>query len=263
MASATGLPQRPPTHDAIVASEAEPLLGKPGDAVLHAGTSIMKSFAIGTAILAQLGIIILCADIWAHVFSNPLILFSGHPIAMSIAVFTLTQSVLVQQPISSETPQKKRLGQHIHAALNLFAFSAIVTGVTIIEVSKFRSHGPHFHSTHAFLGAFTLLVLVAQYVVGFTMWVTPRLYGGEERAKSFYKYHRYVGYFILVMLLVTVGSATETDYVQSVLGISISTAATACALVIIGVFPRIQKQKMGFGQSRPRRPVPDADGTTS
>ncbi|KID97127.1 Cytochrome b561, eukaryote, partial [Metarhizium majus ARSEF 297] len=263
MASATGLPERPPARESIVVSETEPLLGKPGDAVLPTGASIMRTFVIGTGILAQLGVVVLCADIWAHVFCSPIIFFSGHPIAMSAAVFTLTQSVLVQQPISSDTPHQKRVGQYVHAALNLFAFAAIVTGFTIIEVNKFRSNGPHFHSAHAYLGVFTLVVLAGQYVVGLTMWATPRLYGGEERAKSLYKYHRYVGYFILLMLLATVVAATETDYVRSVLGVNFWTVLAASLFVVMGVFPRIQKQKLGLGPRQEERPVHDFESATS
>ncbi|KID91663.1 Cytochrome b561, eukaryote [Metarhizium guizhouense ARSEF 977] len=263
MASATGLPERPPARESIVVSETEPLLGKPGDAVLPTGASIMRTFVIGTGTLAQLGVVVLCADIWAHVFCSPIIFFSGHPIAMSAAVFTLTQSVLVQQPISSDTPHQKRVGQYVHAALNLFAFAAIVTGFTIIEINKFRSNGPHFHSAHAYLGVFTLVVLAGQYVVGLTMWATPRLYGGEERAKSMYKYHRYVGYFILLMLLATVVAATETDYVRSVLGVNFWTVLAASLFVIMGVFPRIQKQKLGLGPRQEERPVHDFESATS
>ncbi|KHO01903.1 Cytochrome b561, eukaryote [Metarhizium album ARSEF 1941] len=262
MASATGIPPRPPARESIVASEAEPLLGKPGDAVLPAGASIMRTLVIGTGILAQLGVIILCADLWAHISSSPLIFFSGHPIAMSIAKFTLTQSVLVQQPISGDTPDQKRVGQYVHAALNLLAFAALVTGIVFIEVNKFRSGSPHFHVAHAFLGVSTLALLAGQYVVGFTMWLTPRLYGGEERAKSLYKYHRYVGYFVLLMLLATVVSAIFTDYVQSVLRLSFWTTSLGAVFVVMGVFPRIQKQKMGLRHPRNERPVNDSDSAT-
>ncbi|KFG84056.1 putative cytochrome b561 [Metarhizium anisopliae] len=263
MASATGLPERPPARESIVASETEPLLGKPGDAVLPTGASIMRTFVLGTGALAQLGVAIICADIWAHMFFSPIIFFSGHPIAMSAAIFTLTQSILVQQPIFSDTPRQKRVGQYVHAGLNLFAFAAIVTGVTIIEINKFRSNGPHFHSAHAYLGVSTLVVLAGQYIVGFTMWATPRLYGGEERAKSLYKYHRYVGYFILLMLLATVVATTDTDYVRLVLGANFWTVLAGSVLIVMGVFPRIQKQKMGFGPRQEERPVHDFESATS
>ncbi|KAK2589509.1 hypothetical protein QQS21_012815 [Conoideocrella luteorostrata] len=249
MASATGLPQDVPDSAATERrAETEPLLGKPGDAILAEGASIMQNFVLGTGILAQLGVIVLVANIWANIFMKPVILFSGHPIAMSTGVFILVQSILSLQP--TETPRQKRVGQLIHASLNLCAFAALVTGTVIIEVNKVRSNGPHFHSTHAYLGVFTLLLMVGQYAVGFTMWMTPALYGGVDKAKSLYKYHRYTGYLTLLLLLVTVCLAMETEYVEYVLRINIWGVILPCVGIVIGVFPRIQKHKMGFAVMR-------------
>jgi hypothetical protein len=202
---------------------------------------------VGTGIIAEIGVLILCCDIWAHIASHPVIFFSGHPISMSIAIFTLTQSILFLQPIAPENLGRKRRGQYVHAALNLVTFIAIVIGFAIIEVNKISSNGRHFHSTHALLGVSTLLLLIMQYVVGFTMWMTPSLYGGEARAKSLYKYHRYSGYFILLMILATAVTATLTGYNQYVLGVGLWVASLGAFLIAIGVFPRIQKQKLGFG----------------
>lgn len=251
MASATGLPGDAPARESLGhrRSETEPLLGNPGDAILPEGASIMRSFVIGTGIIAELGVLLLCVNIWVHILLKPVILFSGHPIAMSIAVFTLVHAILVLQP--TETPHQKRTGQLVHAALNLVAFAALVTGVVIIEVNKARSNGPHFHSAHAYVGFITLLLIVVQYAVGFTMWLTPGLYGGVDKAKKLYKYHRFSGYIVLVLLLTAVCTAMETDYVVNVLGISVWGVVLASVVVVIGVFPRIQKQKLGFGVRRP------------
>jgi hypothetical protein len=81
--------------------EQEPLLGRPGDAsqqdglplyhnliigtvMLHAGlckATILTSFA-GTGAVAQAGSWILVAIVWGAVFSNPVILFSAHPVRL-------------------------------------------------------------------------------------------------------------------------------------------------------------------------------------
>ncbi|KAG6152694.1 hypothetical protein E4U37_003610 [Claviceps purpurea] len=261
MASATGIPERVSSEEAIAhngaeqeeavahnGAETEPLLGKPGDAMLPATASIMQSYFIGTGIVAELGIIILCLNIWAHIWMNPVIFFSGHPIAMTIALFILVQSILTLQPIS--TPRQKRLGQYIHASLNLVAFAGLVTGAVIIEVNKVRGRGPHFHSLHAYVGVITLLLITGQYLVGFTMWATPGLYGGVDNAKKLYKYHRYGGYVVLVLLLTAVCTAMKTDYVVGVLGIGVWGVVVSAVLVLVGVLPRIQKQKLGLGVRR-------------
>lgn len=182
--------------------------------------------------------------IWASVFTKPLILFSGHPLAQSLAILTLTESILFLQP--THTAEQKRIGQWAHASLNLLALLLLVAGITIIEYNKIANNGPHFHSVHAYLGVITSIILSIQYLVGFTMWATPSLYGGEQKAKSIWKYHRYSGYVILVLLLATVCSATQTDYNNNVLKIKLWATLLLSILVLVGVFPRIQKQKLGF-----------------
>ncbi|KAF4969438.1 hypothetical protein FZEAL_10227 [Fusarium zealandicum] len=218
MASATGIPQRIPSHaelDGAASGETEPLLGRPGDAAQEDGVPMIKNLVLGTAGIAQLGIILLVVLVWASVLTKPLILFSYHPLLQSLAVLTLAQSILSLQP--THTAEQKRIGQRIHASLNLVAFLLLVAGVTIIEYNKISSNGDHFHSIHGYLGVTTSIVLLLQYAVGFTMWATPKLYGGEDNAKSIWKYHRWSGYFILVLLLATVVSAVDTDYNKNVL----------------------------------------------
>lgn len=254
MASTAGLPERPLASESTYRPETEPLLGIPGNGVLERANIVRKTVPfIGTltGIIAEIGVLVLCCEIWARIASIPVVFFSGHPIAMSTAIFILTQSILFQQPITSENLDKKRRGQYVHAALNLVAFIAIVTGFTIVEVSKVQENRSHFPpSPHAAFGASTLLLLIVQYIIGFTMWMTPSLYGGEARAKSLYKYHRFSGYFILLMLLMTAVTAALTGYNKYVLGVRDWVASLGSFLVVIGLFSRVQKQKLGFGVSQ-------------
>ncbi|KAL6864218.1 eukaryotic cytochrome b561 domain-containing protein [Trichoderma novae-zelandiae] len=248
MASSTGVPARLPngSETGLTSRETEPLLGRPGDVAQDEDRSALSNLVLGTGIVAQIGIWLLAVLIWASVLTKPLILFSGHPLAQSFAVLVLVQSVLFLQP--THTSEQKRLGQRVHGLLNLVALVALVTGVTIIEYNKEKSHNAHFHSVHGYLGVITAIVLLLQYLVGFTMWATPRLYGGEDNARAIWKYHRYSGYLVLVLLLATVNSATQTDYNKNVLKIKLWATLTLSALIVIGVFPRIQKQKLGLGR---------------
>ncbi|KJZ80290.1 hypothetical protein HIM_00140 [Hirsutella minnesotensis 3608] len=251
MSSSTGIPERPPPAEnevrRVESDENEPLLGRPGDVIQHENAAFEKNLVMGTAILAQVGAFILVLLVWVAVFTKPLVLFSAHPLLQSAAVLTLIQSVLALQP--TNTPDQKRLGQRVHASLNLVAFLLLVAGVTVIEYNKFASHGPHFHSVHGYLGVIASILLLLQYLVGFTMWATPALYGGERRARAVWKYHRYSGYFVLLFLLATVCSATQTTYNFKVLDIKLWATILASVLVVLGVFPRIQKQKLGLGSS--------------
>ncbi|KAI9158541.1 Cytochrome b561 [Paramyrothecium foliicola] len=246
MSSATGVPQslRAAEQNGLEQVETEPLLGAPGDAAQIRGGSFLKNLVLGTGLIAETAVVLLFVLVWASVFTKPVILFSGHPLAQSLGVLILVQSILVLQP--THTPDQKRVGQRFHASLHLVAFLSLATGVIIIEYNKVKNNMPHFHSVHGYLGVITSIVLLLQYFVGFTMWATPSLYGGVDNAKAIWKYHRLSGYTILVLLLATVCSATQTTYNFGVLKIKLWATILLSVLILTGIIPRIQKQKFGF-----------------
>ncbi|KAJ6441887.1 Protein arginine N-methyltransferase [Purpureocillium lavendulum] len=247
MASATGLPRRPPNgaeaDDAAPTGETEPLLGRPGDAAQLEGAAYWTNLTLGTAVLAQFGAVILLGIVWASVFTGPLILFSAHPLAQSLAVFVLVQSVLFLQP--THTAAQKRAGRRVHAALNLAALLLLVFGVAVVEYNKVAGGNPHFHSVHAYFGVATCVVLVVQYFVGFTMWATPALYGGEARARALWRWHRVFAYaVVLPLLLVTVFFTAYTPYNVGILKMKWWGLLIALVLVVVGVYPRTPLHKI-------------------
>lgn len=135
----------------------------------------------------------------------------------------------------------------MHAALNSFAIDAFIAALVIIEVNKFAHSGTHFESPHAILGLTTYIVLFIQATVGLTLYFFPGLYGSVDKAKSRYKWHRASGYVTLVLLLTTAIAATQTDYNKETLGINVWAIGISAALILIGVVPRIKKEKFGFG----------------
>jgi hypothetical protein len=156
----------------------------------------------------------------------------------------ITQAVLILQP--THTASQKRRGALTHATLNDIGIILLIVGLVVILKNKFAHNGTHFESPHAILGLITYIFIVLQALVGFTMYFTPSLYGGVSRAKSIWKYHRMSGYVVLTLLLATVSAATQTDYVKGVLHIRLWTTLVASVLVLLGVIPRIKKQKLGF-----------------
>lgn len=198
----------------------------------------------GTGVVAQFGVGILIIWTWVAVLRKDIILFSGHPLAQSFGILALVQAILVVQP--THTGEQKRKGQILHGSLNLLSFLSFVTGVTIIEYNKFSSNGVHFHSVHGYLGVITSIIILLQYLVGSTMWLTPSLYGGADNAKTLYKYHRMSGYFILVLLMATFISATKTDFNLNVLHLQFWGSILVALLILAGVLPRIQRSKLGF-----------------
>lgn len=208
-------------------------------------SKISTNLSLGTAVVAQAGIVLLTASVWASIFLSPLILFSAHPLLNSAGILVLTQSILILQP--THTAGQKRQGTIVHAWLNNFGLDFLVAGLIVIQVNKFNHNGTHFESPHAILGLTTYILLAIQTLIGFTQYFVPQLYGGVENAKLIYKWHRISGYVVLVFLLATVAAATQTTFNKTTLDIKLWAVLIAAVLVLIGVFPRIKKQKLGLG----------------
>jgi len=224
--------------------EEEPLLGRVGDASQPEGRPLYYNLIIGTAVLAQAGIVLLVASVWASVFLHDLILFSAHPLLNSAGLFFVTQSILILQP--THTASQKRQGTLAHfTGINL-GLDLLVAGLIVIEYNKISHSGTHFESPHAILGLITYILLAIQALVGFTQYFVPRLYGSVDKAKSLYKWHRISGYIILTLILATIAAATQTDYNKTVLDIKLWAVIITSVLVLIGTLPRIKKEKLGI-----------------
>ncbi len=199
----------------------------------------------GTGVLAQASAILLVASVWAAIFlSGPPVLFALHPLAQSLGLAVLIQGILVLQP--THTAAQKQVGQKIHAGLNLTALASFIVGVVSIEVNKTQNNLAHFHSVHAYLGVIASVWQIVQYLVGFTMYAVPQLYGGEVNAKKIWKYHRASGYGLLLLYAATVIASTQTDYVLNVIGVRLWASIVIAVLLVLGVFPRIKKHKLGL-----------------
>jgi len=237
MASATGIPEQ------SFANEQEPLLGRPGDAS-QGDEPIYRNLVIGTGVVAQAGVWILAAIVWGAVFSHDLILFSAHPLLNSAGIVLIAQGALILQP--TYTPEQKKTGTYIHAATNDLGVAALIAGLIVIEVNKFRGGGEHFESPHAILGVITYALLIIQAFVGFTQYFVPQLYGGVENAKKIWKYHRASGYVVFTLMLATVAAATQTGFNKNVLHMQLWAIIVASVLTLAGILPRIKKQKLGL-----------------
>lgn len=242
--SSTEAPQ-PTQGDAPAPTESQPLLGRPGDALQKPDAPMINNIWLGTAWLAQIGAVLLLAIIWAGVFTHPTLpLVSPHPLLQSLGVFTVIQAILLLQP--THTPETKLLGQRGHALLHLLSFLLFLAGTVIIEVNKTVKGFDHFRSVHAYLGVATAAVLALQYLFGLTIWAVPRVWGGVDRAKALWKYHRWVGYAALLLLLATVAAAAATEYNRDVLGIKLWSVIVTEVLILAGVLPRVHLRKLGI-----------------
>jgi len=250
MASATGIPANTiPAEDSRVAGygEDEPLLGRAGDASQQDGRPLYYNLGLGTSVIAQAGVILLTIHVWANILLAPMMLFTAHPLLNSAAILLLTQSILILQP--THTASQKRHGTISHFVLNDVALASLIAGLVVIEVNKFNHSGTHFESPHAILGLTTYILLILQVIVGFTQYFIPQLFGSVERAKSIYKWHRLSGYIVLLFLLATISAATWTDFNENTLKVKKWAVITCSVLVLVGIVPRIKKQKLGLGST--------------
>lgn len=159
-------------------------------------------------------------------------------------VLLITQGILILQP--THTARQKTQGTKVHAVVNGFGVDALLVGLVIIEYNKISHKGIHFESPHAILGLITYILLVVQSLVGIAQYYTPGVFGGVSKAKKLYKYHRVSGYLVLILAFATVAAATQTDYNRDILHIKLWAVLVAEVLVLIGVLPRIKKQKLGL-----------------
>lgn len=137
-------------------------------------------------------------------------LFSAHPLLNSAGLLFLVQAILILQPTHTST--QKRTGTISHFALNNLALDLLLAGLIVIEVNKVRGGTHHFESPHGILGLIVYILMAIQALVGFTAYFVPKVYGGEQRAKNLYKWHRMSGYLLLVLMLATVAAATQTTF---------------------------------------------------
>jgi len=90
-------------------------------------------------------------------------------------------------------------------------------------------------------------LIFIQALVGFAQFYVPELvFGSVDKAKSVYKYHRWSGYVILLLMLATVCAATQTTFNKNVLQIRLWAVLVASVLVVAGVAPRLKKHKLGL-----------------
>ncbi|PLB38506.1 cytochrome b561 domain-containing protein [Aspergillus candidus] len=241
MASATGIPQEHP--QTITAREDEPLLGSPGDVVQEDQQPIFYNLVTGTASVAQFGIWLLVILVWSNVLSHPWMLFSAHPLLNSTAILLQVQAALVLQP--TVTPQQKLLGTRIHHGIQAVSTLGFISAFIVIEVNK----GDHARltSAHGIMGLVTYILIILQATGGLVQYFFPtQVLGNVARGKAMYKYHRMVGYTLMMLELATVAAATQTTFNLSVLAIPLWAVLLAAVLVIAGLGARAKKQKLGL-----------------
>ncbi|KAJ6028267.1 hypothetical protein N7540_003843 [Penicillium herquei] len=242
MASA-GLTEALPV--AIESPETQPLLGHSSNETETEDGYLLWNLVSGTASIAQLGIWVFAALVWFNILSQPIILFTAHPLLAISGLLLQVQGILILQPTTTG-PQKHR-GARYHYIIQLLSTFLFLAAFTVIEVNK-GTH-PHFVSAHGILGLLTVIFVTYQSLFGVVQYFVPgALLGSVENGKKLYKYHRWTGYVALLVLEIptAIFGATQTGYSIAFLHIPLWAVIIAGLAVVLGAGARIRKFKLAL-----------------
>jgi len=201
---------------------------------------------------ALISILVLLIATWIIILSNnpkSLGWFSFHPPLQSLALSLFTFGILTLQPTSQPQTKKAGLARH-QLFMVILGFPAILLGTTAMVYTKYSHGAPHFTTWHSRFGLIAIIWIILQVSIGAgSVWCGGAVFGGGQKAKAVYKYHRLSGYVLFSWLLVTahLGGAWSawvvghTSFVTSVVAYTI-----APAIVLISVYSRVRTSKMRF-----------------
>lgn len=125
---------------------------------------------------------------------------------------------------------------------------SFLSAFVVIELNK--GDHPHFVSPHGILGLITIILVVLQASFGVIQFFFPvTVLGSVDAGKRVYKYHRWVGYVLLLLEVSTVLAATQTPYNLNAINIPTGGVVAAVILTLLGVGARIKKAKLGLNDA--------------
>ncbi|KLO06405.1 hypothetical protein SCHPADRAFT_691481 [Schizopora paradoxa] len=143
------------------------------------------------------------STLWAT--PSPRIWIALHAPLTSLALFFFGCGILTLQTTSFDDLEEKKRGLVRHQLFMLVpGVSSLVLGFAAIWFHKESGSGKHWTTWHAIFGIVALSSLALHLVFGASsVWFKGRAFGGEDKAKSVWKYHRFAGYLLYGLFLVT------------------------------------------------------------
>jgi len=193
--------------------------------------------------------VILLLSTWSIILSNDpkaLSWFAFHPTFSTLAVLCFTFGIITLQPASH--PETRAAGLKRHQIANIMGLISILVGAPAILVYK-TSHGaPHFTTWHGTFGVITVSCLIVQGAVGAgSVWFGGVAFGGGQKAKRVWKYHRVLGYILLLSLLTTVhlgGGWSTWVSEHSAYVVRIVAYSLVPVFLLASIYPRVRPSKM-------------------
>ncbi|KAI8878661.1 hypothetical protein K501DRAFT_258179 [Backusella circina FSU 941] len=159
------------------------------------------------------GLVLFVGLILSVLVRIPFNVFTYHPIFMTLFIVLSTEGIAILQP--TKTAEEKRRGLIYHAIVQSLSYLSVLTGFSFIFYNKVISGKDHFTSFHGKMGLFVFIFLFIQLLFGITIGLVPRVYGSVDRAKSLWKYHRRVGYFLIILVWLTAQFGVRADYMYN------------------------------------------------
>lgn len=175
----------------------------------------------------------------------PFVLYSNikGQLLNSAALLLQVQASLILQPTSSA--RQKQTGTRFHYSIQAFSLLSFIVAFITIEVNK--GNHARFTSPHGVLGLITYILIVLQALGGLTQYFFPVwTLGSVARGKSMYKYHRALGYTLLILELGSIIAAMQTPFNVNYLHIPFWGVVVTSVLVVAGLGARIKKHKLGI-----------------
>ncbi|CEJ04883.1 hypothetical protein RMCBS344292_18834 [Rhizopus microsporus] len=177
---------------------------------IYGGPRRWDKYAHGSIIF---GLALFIALVGSVLVRIPFNIFTFHPIFMTLFIVLLTEGIALLQPTS--TSEEKRKGLYYHALIQSTSYLSAIIGFSFIFYNKVISNKSHFESLHGKLGLFVFVYLFIQLLFGITIALTPTLYGSIDKAKSLWKYHRILGYVLLLLVWFTSQLGVRADYMYN------------------------------------------------
>jgi len=119
-------------------------------------------------------------------------LFGYHPLLQSLSLILLVQSLLTLQPTTAQDPTRKKAALNLHQLINMILLLPLLTiGASIMYYLHNQPGAEHWISWHGILGGVVLAWAWIQALFGaMSVWFKGSLLGGENKAKSLWKWHR-------------------------------------------------------------------------
>ncbi|OCF40525.1 hypothetical protein I317_05695 [Kwoniella heveanensis CBS 569] len=204
--------------------------------------------------LIGIGLILFVPVTWYLVFSGDLGAmgwFAVHPPMQSLAITAFLLGITPLQPPTpaSKSTRTTRFKSHQNLMLGL-ALPALAIGSSAMIYNKYLHGAKHFTTWHAKFGLTAVGWVLVQAAVGAaSAWGGGKTFGGGEKAKRVYKYHRLSGYLLITLMLATVYLAgIHSDWANGRKHTALRVAAyyVGLPLIWVGLELRSRPSKMKF-----------------